>query len=170
MIIAFGIVLNMKYRAIRDDKSKSISKWTRGGRKCPITSAHKQNDQFYSTWCAGWMTVNAYESLLFFTPLRKSSPETWQRKFLQTYAKKGILQYSSTDVKIKILVLIRLLKSSILSSTSFQTDQTFCGVGSAAVEQYRHKANMVAPADGKFGAEANPRNLSNQKKMPCLLL
>ena len=48
-------------------------------------------------------------------------------------------------------VLVRTLKSSILNSTNFQTDETFWGVGSAAVEQSRCKANMVAQGDGTFG-------------------
>ena len=58
---------------------------------------------------------------------------------------------SAADVKMEIPVLVRSLKSSILSSTSFQMDKTFWGVVSAAVEQSRHKANMVAQGDGKFG-------------------
>ena len=40
--------------------------------------------------------------------------------------------------------------SSILSSTSFLMGKTFWGVVSAAVEQSRRKANMVAQGDGKF--------------------
>ena len=36
-------------------------------------------------------------------------------------------------VKKEISVLVRSLKSCILSSTSFQMDKTFCGVVSAAV-------------------------------------
>ena len=58
---------------------------------------------------------------------------------------------SAADVKMEIPVLVRLLKSSILSSTSFQMGKTSWGVVSAAVEQSRHKANMVAQGDGKFG-------------------
>ena len=58
---------------------------------------------------------------------------------------------SAADVKMEIPVLVRSLKSSILSSTSFQLGKTFWGVVSAAVEQSRHKANMVAQGDGKFG-------------------
>ena len=38
----------------------------------------------------------------------------------------------------------------MLSLTSFQLDKTFWGVVSAAVEQSRRKANMVAQGDGKF--------------------
>ena len=38
-----------------------------------------------------------------------------------------------------------------LSSTSFQMGKSFLGVVSAAVEQPRRKANMVAQGDGKFG-------------------
>ena len=52
---------------------------------------------------------------------------------------------------MKIPVPVRSLKSSILSSTSFQMDKTVWGVVSAAVEQSRREANMVAQRDGKFG-------------------
>ena len=48
-------------------------------------------------------------------------------------------------------VLVWSLKSSILSSTSFQMGKTFWGAGSAAVEQSRRKANVVAQGDVKFG-------------------
>ena len=58
--------------------------------------------------------------------------------------------YSPADVKMEIPVLVQSLKSSILSSTSFQMGKTFWGVVSAAVEQSRSKANMVAQEDGKF--------------------
>ena len=40
-----------------------------------------------------------------------------------------------------------MLTSSILSTTSFQLDKTFCGVMSAAVEQLKCKANLL----GLFG-------------------
>ena len=50
-----------------------------------------------------------------------------------------------------IPVLVRSLKSIILSSTSFQMGKTFWGVGSTVVEQSRRKASMVAQGDGKFG-------------------
>ena len=50
-----------------------------------------------------------------------------------------------------IPALVQLLKPSRLSSISFQMDKTFWGVVSAAVEQSRLKASMVAQADGKFG-------------------
>ena len=52
---------------------------------------------------------------------------------------------------MEIPVLVRSLQSSILSSTSFQMDNTVWGVVSAAVEQSRRKANMVAQGDRKFG-------------------
>ena len=48
-------------------------------------------------------------------------------------------------------VFVQSLKSSILSSTSFQMGKTFWGVVSAAVEQSRRKANVVAQGDGEFG-------------------
>ena len=52
---------------------------------------------------------------------------------------------------MEIPVPVGSLKSSILTSTSFQMDETFWGVVSAAVEQSMRKANMVAQGDGKFG-------------------
>ena len=39
---------------------------------------------------------------------------------------------------------ICMLKSSILSSTSFPLDKTFWEVATAALEQSRHKDNLVA--------------------------
>ena len=50
----------------------------------------------------------------------------------------------AADVKMKIPVLMKSLKSSILSSTSFQLDNIFWGVGRATVEQLRCKASVVA--------------------------
>ena len=58
---------------------------------------------------------------------------------------KGERDDSAAGVKMEIPVLVRSLKSSILSSTSLQRDKTFWGVASAAVEQSRRKANMVNP-------------------------
>ena len=52
--------------------------------------------------------------------------------------------------KIETLVLVRSLKSSVLSSTSFQMGKTFLGVVGAVVEQSRRKANMVAQGDRYF--------------------
>ena len=58
-----------------------------------------------------------------------------------------------------------LLKSSILSSTSFRMDNTFWRVESAAVEQLWRKANMVAHGDGKNSAlGADPRIPPNKKQ------
>ena len=71
---------------------------------------------------------------------------------------------SAADVKMEIPVLVRSLKSSILSSTSFQMDKTVWGVVSAAVEQSRRKANMVAQGDGKFGPWDWPQDSSKPKK------
>ena len=62
-----------------------------------------------------------------------------------------LVRRSAADVKMEIPVLVRSLKSSILSSTSFQMGKTFWEVENAAVEQSRRKANMVAQGDGKFG-------------------
>ena len=71
---------------------------------------------------------------------------------------------SAADVKMEIPVLVRSLKSSILSSTRFQMDKTVWGVGSAAVEQSRRKANMIAQGDGKFGPWGWPQDPSKPKK------
>ena len=63
------------------------------------------------------------------------------------------LVYDCCHFKIISIVtnkLVQSLKSSILSSTSFQMGKAFWGVVSAAVEQSRLKANMVAQGDGKF--------------------
>ena len=65
---------------------------------------------------------------------------------------------------MEIPVLVRSLKSSILSSTSFQPGKTFWWVVSAAVEQSRHKANMVAQGDGKYGPWGWPHDPSKPKK------
>ena len=51
---------------------------------------------------------------------------------------------SATDVKMLIPVFVQSLKSSILTSTTFQMGKSFLGVVSAAVKQSRRKANMVA--------------------------
>ena len=71
---------------------------------------------------------------------------------------------SAADVKMEIQGLVWSLKSSILSSTSFQIDKTVWGVVSAAVEQSRRKANMVAPGDGKFVPWGWPQSSSKPKK------
>ena len=64
---------------------------------------------------------------------------------------------------MEIPVLVRSLKSSILSSTSFQMGKTFWGVVSAVVEQSRRKARMVARGDGKLGPRGWPQYPSKQK-------
>ena len=75
------------------------------------------------------------------------------------------MQYqSAADVKMEIPVLVWSLMSSILSSISFQRDNTLWGVVSAAVEQSRRTANMVALGDGKFGPRGRPENPSKPKK------
>ena len=71
---------------------------------------------------------------------------------------------SAADVKMEIPVLVRSLKTSILSATSLQMDKTFWGVTSAAGEQSRCKANMVARGDGKFSPWGWLQNPPNQKK------
>ena len=73
---------------------------------------------------------------------------------------------SAADVKIEIPVLVRSLKSSILSSTSFQIGKTSWGVASAAIEQSRRKSNLVAQGDGKFGPQRlTPESLQTKKKV-----
>ena len=79
---------------------------------------------------------------------------------------KGQSDLSAADVKMEIPALVRTLKSSILSSTSFQMGKTFWGVVSAAVEQSRRKADMVAQGDGKFGPWGWPQGPSKPKKVP----
>ena len=71
---------------------------------------------------------------------------------------------------MEIPVLVRSLKSSILSSTSLQRDKTFWGVESAAVEPSRRKANMVAQGDGKFGPWGWPQGPFKPKKNPDLTI
>ena len=58
---------------------------------------------------------------------------------------------SAADVYMEMPVLVQSLKSSILSATSFQMDTTFWGAGSAAVEQSKCKASMVALGARKLG-------------------
>ena len=71
---------------------------------------------------------------------------------------------SRADVKMEIPVLVQSLKSSILHSTSFQFGESFWGVGSAAVEQSRRKAYMVAQVD-----KADPRIPPNKTKSIIIL-
>ena len=72
-------------------------------------------------------------------------------RYFRDLTEKYVYLQSAADVKMEIPVLVRSLKSSILRSTSLQRDKTFWGVVSAAVEQSRREANMVAQGDGKFG-------------------
>ena len=74
-----------------------------------------------------------------------------------------ITDLSAADVKMEIPVLKQSLTSSILSSSSFQMGKTFWGVVSAAVEQSRRKANMVAQGNGT-ALEADPKIPPDQKK------
>ena len=83
----------------------------------------------------------------------------------QNIIRQLIFSWSVADVKMEIPVLVQSLKSSILSSTSFQMGKTFWGVASAAVEQSVRKANMVAQREtGNLALEADPRIPPNQKK------
>ena len=82
-----------------------------------------------------------------------------------------ISQNNQTDILVSgwcedvlVLVLVRSLKSSIFSSTSFHMGKTFWGVVTAAVEQSRGKANTVAQGDGKFGPRGWPQDPSKPKK------
>ena len=61
---------------------------------------------------------------------------------------------------------IPALKSSILSSDSFQLDKIFWGVGSVTVERSRLKPTcMVAQEDEKFGPEADLESLQTKEKI-----
>ena len=72
---------------------------------------------------------------------------------------------SAVDVKMEIPVLVLSLKSSILSSTSFQMGKTFWGGVSAAVEQSRCKApTWLLRETGNLALKADPRISPNQKK------
>ena len=64
---------------------------------------------------------------------------------------------------MKIQVLVRSIKSSILSLTSSSWNDTFWGLRSAAVKQSRCRFNMAAKGDRKFGPLAEPRIFPNQK-------
>ena len=66
---------------------------------------------------------------------------------------------SAADIKMEIPVLVRSLKSSILSSTSLQMDKTFWGVVRAAVEQSRLMEM------GNDSLEADPKSLQIKKNM-----
>ena len=81
---------------------------------------------------------------------------------------------SAADVKMVIPVLVQSLKSSILSSTSFQMGKTFWVVVSAAVESNLGvKPTWLLRETGNSALEADPRIPPNQKKkqaVPSLLL
>ena len=70
---------------------------------------------------------------------------------------------SAADDMMEIPALVRSLKSSILSSTSFRMGKIFWGAVSAAVKQSRREANMVAQETENSAPEADPRIPSNQK-------
>ena len=72
---------------------------------------------------------------------------------------------TAADVKMVIPVLVRSLKSSILSSTSFQMGKTFWVVVSAAVESNLGvKPTWLLRETGNSALEADPRIPPNQKK------
>ena len=71
---------------------------------------------------------------------------------------KQLVNFTTQNVTLTTKVIVRSLKSSILSSTSFQSDKTIWRVVSAVVDQSGLKANMVA--QGAF----NPK-LSNIYRM-----
>ena len=72
---------------------------------------------------------------------------------------------SAAVVKMEIPVLVRSLKSSITSLNSVQMGKTFWGVVSAAVEQSRREASLVAQEDRKLGPRGWPQNPSKQRKV-----
>ena len=89
-------------------------------------------------------------------------------KFLPINGRSNTRLFSLINqLSLKISVLVRSLKSSILSSTSLQMDKTFWGVVSAAVEQSRRKASMVARGDGEFGW---PQYLSKPNQTKTIML
>ena len=97
--------------------------------------------------------AESYDGELFFAKTRAVTNEQY-----------NTFKLSAADVKMEIPVLVRSLKSSIFCSTSLQMGKTFWGVVSAAVEQSRRKANMVAQGDGKFGPWGWPQDPSKPKK------
>ena len=112
----------------------------------------------------------------FFKPLK-----VWQSSNFETiFFRRSVLAKPSVftaiiiwwgsvaDVKMEIPVLVRSLKSSILSSTSFQMGKTFWGAVNADADQSWCKANMVAQGDGEFGPLDWPKNPSKQKKWGIL--
>ena len=68
---------------------------------------------------------------------------------------------------MEIPVIVRSLKTSILSSTSFQMGKTFWGVASAAVVQSRRE--WLLRETGNSAHEADPRIPPNHKKMVTLI-
>ena len=76
----------------------------------------------------------------------------------------NLVLLSAAKFKMEIPVLVRPLKSSILSLTSHQMDKTFWEVVSAAAEQSKGKANTIAWGHGKFGPWGWPQNPSKPKK------
>ena len=90
--------------------------------------------------------------------MRGPSHVTWEgenRKVLKNIGKKS---KSAADVKMEIPVLVQSLKSSILSSTNFQKNKTFWSVVSAAAEQSRCKANMVAGRTRNMAQRLTPES------------
>ena len=65
---------------------------------------------------------------------------------------------------MKIPAFVQTLKSSILSSTSFQLGKTLWVVVRAVVGQSRRKASMVSQGDGKFGPKTDHKNISKRRK------
>ena len=98
---------------------------------------------------------------LFVVTKNTTQPNFWGSLSLKI-SSLDVFWWSAADVKMDIPVLVRSLKSSILSSTSFQMGKTFWGVASAAVEQSMRKANIIA--QGNSAVEADPRIPPNPKK------
>ena len=129
---------------------------------------------FSNIWCEYYscMLMTAVVWILWYSCMHwavmDSIVSTAKECFLYktTVCKQVCSVWSAADVKMEIPVLVRSLKSSILSSTSFQMDKTVWRVVSAAVEQSRRKASMVAQGDGKFGPWGWPQDPS-KPKMVC---
>ena len=105
----------------------------------------------------------------FYIELSGKRKKIWARPMSIVWQAKNIAFYHSTesqsaaDVKMEIPALIQLLKSSIVSLTSFLMGKTFWWVVSAAVEQSRRKPNIVAQGDRKFYPWGWPQDPSKPK-------
>ena len=113
----------------------------------------------WGSWCKVWINVVAKKKLDdTFWCLASEQFSTYELTLQDEniYTQKSSAK-SVVNVKMEIPVLVRSMKTIVLSSTSFQMDKTFWGVVRAAVGQSRLKANMVAQRDGNFGPWGWPK-------------